>query len=190
MPAEILQTDKRFAALFFASRPPRDLETEFAKLPRLRRARRIHHQILSAVVLGKGHDVPNIVRPCGKHDETIHAQGDATVRRRAEAESSEQMREEQLLLVRGDAEHLEHPGLQIAFMNPDAAATDLDAVEDDVISLRADLAELPCLQQRNVFAFGARKRMVNGIPFLFLGAVSQQREILPPIETPMRWNFC
>jgi len=97
------------------------------------------------------------------------------MRGRAKAEGFEKVREEDLLLVRRDAEHLEHLCLQIAFMNPDAAAADLDAIENNVIGLRPDLAELPRLQQVDIFAFGARERMVDGIPFLFLGAVSQQR---------------
>ena len=69
----------------------------------------------------------------------IEAQRDAAVRRRAEAESAQDVTEHRLLLFFAHAERGEHLRLQIGLVNPDAAAADLHAVQHDVVGLRARL---------------------------------------------------
>jgi hypothetical protein len=186
-----LQTDKRVDPIVakrppqtreLLSAPPNNLQAQVAKLSGLGSARRTHHQIFSAVILWKSDDVTNVVGPHHEHDEAVDAQGDATVRRRAKSEGLEKVWEEQSLLIGRNAKHLEHPRLQVAFMNPDAAATDFDAIEDNIIGLGPDFAQLSSFQQWDVFTPRTGEGMMHRIPFLFLGAVSQKRKVHHPYK--------
>ena len=62
-----------------------------------------------------------------QHDQAVQTEGDAAVRRRAEAEGLEQMAEHEGLLVRVDAEDAEHFRLQVGLVDTDAAAADFHA---------------------------------------------------------------
>ena len=55
---------------------------------------------------------------------------------------AKQMTEERLSIFWTDAERFEHFLLQLGLVNPDAAAADLDAVQNNVVSFRADFAKL------------------------------------------------
>ena len=85
-----------------------------------------------------------------------------------------------LLIFVADAEHAEHFLLQIRFVNPNAAAADLDAIQDNVVSFGAHFAEFLLVEQRHIFRFRSGKRMMHRVPFIFLGAPLQERKIGHP----------
>ena len=95
------------------------------------------------------------------------------------------MAEHRLLLFFADAEHLEHLRLQIALVDPDAAAAEFHAVEHHVVGYRADLAEFAGFEQRDVFGLRAREGMMDGDPVVFLRVESEQRKIDDPEEVQL-----
>ena len=148
-----------------------DLKTKLSKLARLGRAWRAHHQVLAAVILWESDHIANVFGARREHDQTIHAKRDPAMGRRSKLKRLEKVRKEKLLPVGINAERFEHPGLQIALMNSNAPASDLNAVQDNVVGLRTNLSELACFQSGDIFALGASERVMHGIPFLFLAAV-------------------
>ena len=62
------------------------------------------------------------------------------MRRRAETESAQEMAELFFRFLGRQTEDLEHLRLQIAFVDADAAAADLNAVQDDIVGLGANFA--------------------------------------------------
>src|SRR5947209_2492474 len=116
------------------------LDPELAQLPRIDIARRLRHQVLPAIIFREGHDFANGTFAADQHDHSIKAKGDAAVRWRAESKRAKHVAEHRLLLLLIDAEDAEHLCLQILFVDADAAATDLDAVQDNVVRFGADFA--------------------------------------------------
>src|SRR5690606_22465620 len=78
--------------------------------------------------------------------------------------------------------HGEHSSLKFRLMNPDAASADFDAVEDDVVSLRAHLAIFACFQQGGVLRFRAGERMMDSVPAILLGTKLKKGKIHDPQE--------
>src|SRR5204863_3343965 len=95
------------------------------------------------------------------------------------------MTEHRLSILRADAERLEHFLLQLRLMDSHAAATDLNAVENNVVSFRTDLGKfVRIVQERKVLRFGSGERMMDRIPFIFFRAPLHQRKIRHPEEVP------
>src|SRR5437870_9539014 len=70
-------------------------------------------------------------------------------------------------------------------MDSHAAAADLNAVENNVVSFRASLGKfVPIVQERKVLRFGSGERMMDRIPFIFFRAPLHQRKIRYPEEVP------
>src|SRR5207249_1142133 len=91
----------------------------------------------------------------------VEAEGDAAVRRRAEGERLEQEAEARLCLALRHAEEREHALLHVGAMDTDAAAAELDAVEHQVVGLRAD-GERGTLETVEILLGGCREGMVHG----------------------------
>src|SRR2546430_15815185 len=90
-----------------------------------------------------------------------------------------------LSILRADAERLEHFFLQLRLMDSHAAAADLNAVENNVVSFRTDLGKfVPIVQERKVLRFGSGERMMDRIPFVVFSAPLHQRKICYPEEIP------
>jgi hypothetical protein len=106
-----------------------------------------------------------------RQEQEAQSQRDPAMGRRSKLKRLEKVRKEKLLPVGINAERFEHPGLQIALMNSNAPASDLNAVQDNVVGLRTNLSELACFQAGDIFALGASERVMHSIPFLFLAAV-------------------
>ena len=107
--------------------------------------------------------------------------------RGTESEGFEEVREETVLFFWCDSEDLEDFFLEWAFMDADAAASDLDAVEDDVVGFGADFVELVVgFQKVEVVLVGACEGVVDGIPFLVFRGPFEEWEIDDPEEVE-RW---
>ena len=74
-------------------------------------------------------------------------------------------------------------------MDPQASAADLHAVQNHIIGDSADFGIFPSLEQRGIFSLLACERMVNRIPFLFLIAPGEKREVDDPEEVQLRGIF-
>src|SRR4029077_1218591 len=67
-----------------------------------------------------------------------------------------------------------------------AAAANLNAVQNDIISLGADLGKFLRLKQRHVLRFGTSEWMMHRVPFVVLGTPFKEREICDPKKIPVR----
>ena len=85
-----------------------------------------------------------------------------------------------LLIFLAHAERRENLRLQLRFVNPDAAAAQLHAVQDDIVRFRAHLAELLRFEFRDVLGLRPGERMMHRVPFVFLGAESHERKVGHP----------
>ena len=73
--------------------------------------------------------------PADEHDEAIKTERDPAVRWRAQAKRPQQMAELGLLIFRGHSQGLEHFCLQLRLVNSNAASTDFDAIQDNIIGI-------------------------------------------------------
>src|SRR5882724_5456782 len=94
------------------------------------------------------------------------------------------MAEEQSLIFRADAERFEHFRLQFWLVNSNAAAADLDTIQNDVVRFGANLWKLLRLKQRHVFRFRSCKGMMHGVPFVFFRAPLEERKVCDPKKIP------
>src|SRR5581483_2657152 len=102
------------------------------------------------------------------------------MRRRAEPQRAQQMAKLRLAVFRAHPERLEHFLLQLRFVNSNAAAAELDAVQNNVVSFRADVWEFPGFKECHVLGFRARKRMKHGVPFVFFRTPLEERKVCYP----------
>src|SRR5207244_10113420 len=103
-------------------------------------------------------------------------------RRRAERERLEQEAEPIAGLRLGHSEQREHALLHVRAVNPDAAAAELDAVQDQIVCRRAH-GERLSLESLEVLIQRRRERMVDRDVAARAGIVLQEREIDHPEET-------
>src|SRR5690606_38895063 len=99
----------------------------------------------------------------------------------AVAERLEQEAELLLDLRLGQPEDLEHAGLDVGAVDPDRAAADLVAVEDEVVGLGEDLARVGRQQVELVEARRGERVMGADVAAL---ALLEQREVGDPEELP------
>src|SRR5207245_6031420 len=71
-------------------------------------------------------------------------------------------------------------------MDSHAAAADLDAVQNDVICFRANFRKLLLVEQREIFRFWSRERVMHRVPLVLFGVPLQQRKICDPKKIPVR----
>ena len=98
----------------------------------------------------------------------------------AEAEGFEEVGEHDLFFLRGDAEGVEHGILEVALVDPDGAAAEFVAVEDDIVGEGSESAEgggIAGLEPGLVFGDGAGEGVVNGVPLSLLPRRSREEEI-------------
>src|SRR5262249_23944415 len=100
--------------------------------------RRVHHQILGALVHWKEHDFAQVLFPAEQHHDAVDAGRDAVVRRRTERKRAQHAAEflfQRVLAVAGDGERLAH---DVGTVIADGAGGKLDSVADDVVLDRLD----------------------------------------------------
>src|SRR4029450_6743740 len=106
---------------------------------------------------GEGDHVADRFRATDEHDEPVEAESDAAVRRCAETESAQEMAELLFRFLARQTEDLEHLRLQIAFVDADAAAADLNTVQDNIVRLSANVAIALFLELWQVLGFRSCK---------------------------------
>src|SRR5580658_2100392 len=82
-----------------------------------------------------------------------------------------------------EAERLEHPRLHVLSMNSYAAGTEFDAIEHQVIALRAALPRRG-LELVEIFFEDSGKRMLRTHPAFFVLAPFKKRKTRDPHELP------
>ena len=117
---------------------------------------RIHHQVLSATVLGERDDLSDIGCSVISITKRSSPKRDPTMGRRAKGKRLQKVPKQFLLLFGIDAEHLKHFGLQILFVYSDAAAADLDTVQHDIVRLGSHFSVFARIQEsRGLPSLGA-----------------------------------
>src|SRR5215470_13925002 len=97
------------------------LDAQLAELARIDRRRRFGEHADRFLAFGKRDHVAQRRRAAEEHRQAIDAEGDAAVRRRAEAERFEEEAELRLGLFPADAQQRENSLLQLEVMDTDAA---------------------------------------------------------------------
>ena len=103
------------------------------------------------------------------------------MRRRAEFEGVQHVAEFERRRFGRMAEQLKHELLDVPLVDLDAAATQLDAVEHDVVGLGAHAAWI-ALHTSEILSLGRGKRMMHGIPATLVLVPLHQREVHHPQE--------
>src|SRR3989441_4213329 len=138
-----------------------DADAELAQLRVVHRGRRLGEETDRALRLREGDPLANRVGARQQHDQAVEAEGDPAVRWCAEGERLQQEAEARVRLALRHAEEREHALLHVRAMDPDAAAAELDAVEHEIVGLRADSERVP-LETLEVLVGGRREGMVHG----------------------------
>ena len=156
------------------------MDVKLAELLEVGFGGRLGHHFDASVVFREGDDVSDTVFAGDEHDKAVEAEGNASMRWGAEFEGLQDMTKEELLFLLVDAKDTEHFRLQIGFVDSEATAADFNAVENDIVSHRADLTVFAGLEKGGVIRAGTRERVMHGIPLLLFLVPSQEREINDP----------
>ena len=141
----------------------------------------MRHHVRSALRLGERDDVADRAALRHEHDEAIETESDAAVRRCAVLEGVHHEAELLTRLFLREPDGLEDFLLQISLIDAQAAAADLDAVQNHVVSVRLDPSGVGH-QVLDIFAARRRERMVHGLPALLFLVVFKHREVRDPEE--------
>src|SRR5437762_7061491 len=85
-----------------------------------------------------------------------------------------------------DTKNLEQFVLQRRLVNTNATAADFHTVQDDVISLSANLRKFLRVKQRHVLGFGSSEWMMHRVPFVFVRTPFEKRKVCDPKKIPDR----
>src|SRR5262245_31000690 len=110
-----------------------NLQVQLAELLRIDRRRGPGHQVHGLDGLRKGDDLADRLFSRQDGDDAVQPERDPPVRRRAVFERLEEESEPELRLLLRHPEQLEDEALQPLIVDPDAAAGDLAAVEDEIV---------------------------------------------------------
>src|SRR5690348_16782859 len=135
------------------------LYMQLLQLRRIDGARRAQHQVLVALRLRKRDHVTDVVGAEDGHHQAIDAGRDAAMWRHSILERVEQMAELRVDLFTAHAQDLEDALLELALMDADAAAGNLNAVQHAVVRARTHVVG-PRREQVHVLGPRRRKRMV------------------------------
>src|ERR1044071_380015 len=83
-------------------------------------------------------------------------------------------------------ERLEHFFLQRRFIDSHATAANLNAVQNNVVSLGPNLGKFLRLKQRHILRFRSSEWMMHGVPFVVLSTPFEERKICNPKKVPVR----
>src|SRR3954452_8592329 len=119
-----------------------DSEAEFVELLLVEGGGSAGEGVGARLGLGEGDDLADVLLAGEEGGEAVDAEGEAGVGRCAVAEGLEQEPELELGLLPPDAEQVEDARLDVGPVDPDAARTELPAVEGEVVGLRAHLQQL------------------------------------------------
>src|SRR5882672_3381664 len=108
-------------------------EPQFAELRLIDRCRRSGQRIGARLRFGERRHIADRILAGHEHHHAIDPHGDPTMRRSAESERGQHVTELLLRLLVGHAEHVEYLRLHVGAMDADAAASDLEPVEHQII---------------------------------------------------------
>ena len=139
------------------------------------------HDVATAVVLGEGDEVADAVDTAEEGAETVEAEGETGMWRRAVGEGVHEEAELCGGTLVGEAEGVEHLVLERAVVDTDAATTDFDTVDDDVVGVGADVAPaVGLVEERLVLGLGRGEGVVHGVVALRLLVPLEEREVDDP----------
>src|SRR5688572_11168747 len=172
---------------WFARLPLIVLRTQLnSKLPQqflLHFGGRSTHRIDACLVLREGDHVAQVLLAPEGHEHALDPERDAAVRGRAHRERVQQEPELAPLLLRRELERVEDARLELLLVDPERAAADLDAVDDEVVGVgdrRAGTARDELLRAGR----RPRERMVDGRPARLVLFPLEHREVGYPDEAP------
>src|SRR5882724_327320 len=133
--------DEEFSRHAKARLLPNNLQVQLRQLLFINRAGRIDHQVLRRSSFRKSHHVADIFRGYEHHHCALDARSDAAMGWRPVSQRVEKETKTRPGRLFTHAECFEDDRLDVATMNSDRAAGDFDAVDDCVISFRAQSGE-------------------------------------------------
>src|SRR5712692_108400 len=158
-------------------------DMQLAQLLFADRGRRAGQQVLAALRLGEGDDVPDRFGARHQGHHAVEAEGDAAVRRRAVLQRIEQEAELRALVLGRDFQGAKHLLLHLLAMDAHRAAADLPAVEHRVVGLGVGPL-WRALDVVLVTVLRAGERMMARLPLPGLGVELEHREIDHPERPP------
>src|SRR5690348_1103738 len=118
-----------------------DLYSQFFQLTLADRSWRVHHEVRGASGFGKWDDFAQAVSASQDHYDSVEAEGNSAVWRRAVFERLEEESEAGAGFFVAHPQRLENLRLNILTMDTNRTRAEFGAIQHDVISKRANLAE-------------------------------------------------
>ena len=143
------------------------------------RLRGAGHRVRARLGLREGDDLADAVLAGEDGHQPVDAHGEPGVGRRAVAEGPEQEPEAGLRLLVPDPEHGEHPALDVGAVDPDAARSQLPAVEHQVVGLGPHRGGVG-LEPVEVLGVGHGERVVGGHRVARVVHAVEHREVHHP----------
>lgn len=154
-------------------------QLQFVELFLVECARCLKHHVASAVVLREGDTVADGVKLGEDAHKAVETESETGVRRCAILECVDEEAELGHGLLRCESKDAEHLFLQLAVVDTEAAAANLNAVAYKVVGLGAHLFGM-LVEQWDVVRVGHGERVVGGHEALFLVAPLEEREVDNP----------
>src|SRR3990172_3695071 len=157
-------------------------EAEFLELHGIHRRRGTCHEALNPLRLREGDHLADRVGPRQQHDEAVEPEGDPPMGRGAEFEGLQEEPEPLPRLLRAEPKGIEHLLLSLPVVVSDAAATQLVAIDHEVVRLGPHRLG-GALEQGEILVHGGGEGVVERYEPLFLLAVLQEGKIGDPDRT-------
>src|SRR3972149_1135149 len=157
-------------------------EAEFLKLHGVHRRRGTRHEALGPLRLREGDHLADRVGPRQQHDEAVEPEGDSPMGGGAKFEGLQEEPEPLPRLLRAEPEGIEHLLLSLPVVVSDAAATQLVAIDHEVVRLGPHRLG-GALEQREILVHGGGEGGGDRYEPLFLLAILQEGKIGDPDRT-------
>ena len=157
----------------------RQTEAEFLKLGVIDGGGGFIHNIAARIVLRECDNVADCVLSGKNRYETVEAEGESAVRGRAILECVHKESELFVGALRGEAQKLEHLILKFGVVDTYGAASELGAVDDDIIGRCADIACI-CAEHRDILRIGGCEGVMHRIVTLSLLIPFEEGEVHDP----------
>jgi len=138
-----------------------------------------NHGVGSTLGLGKGYHLPDVGLASQEHHQAIDARGDAAVGWRAEFKRLEHVAKLLFGIFDVKPDQLEHLFLDLTAVDPDAPATNLIIVADQVMLLAPNSPGV-CVEQRDILRHGGGEEMVVGVPSVLIFIPGEKGPIKDP----------
>ena len=180
----LCQNKDSLAVLFFLLLGHSRADVELTELLFINHAGSLAHDICSALVLRESNDIADRFPLGHQHHQTVKAEGQAAMGRRAILESVHHEAKLGVSLFLGQAQSLEDLLLQVSVVDTEAAAADFHAVEHHVVGICLDTARV-AEEILDILVTGRSERMVHSLPALLFLAVLEHGEVNHPQEAEL-----